>query len=155
MIKRVLILLFSFPLLLLAQSVPYSTNSDLPINEALSQKQFRKGMIRFHNRQYQASIQIFNQALSLDPLNYPARRYLGYSYLNAGYTRNAMDEWENLIKLGGGSPQLKNTLNDLYFRSSIDKNYTLLQPYIFSHLYDGIKDGKHKIIRPSFLAYNE
>ncbi len=125
------------------------------INEILSEKNFRTGMIRFFNREYEAAVQLFNRSLSHQPLNHRARYYLGAAYLNSGYSRNALDEWENLVRLGGGSYQVRQKLNDLYFRMSIDKSYDYSEPYVFSKLYDGIQDGMHKIIRPSFIIHDE
>lgn len=124
------------------------------INEILSDKSFSRGMIRLYNREYQAAIQIFSKALSLNPLNFRARYYLGKAYLYSGYTKNAMDEWENLIALGGGNYQIKQKLNDLYFRLAIDKNYEYTSPYILSKIYDGITEGMHKVLRPSFIFYD-
>lgn len=125
------------------------------INEILSEKNFKIGMSRFYNREYEAAIQFFNKCLSFQPLNFKGRYYLGYSYLNAGYSKNALDEWENLVKLGGGNYQVKQKLNDLYFRMAIDKSYDYSTPYVFSKLYDGIESGMHKIVRPSFIIYDE
>jgi len=125
------------------------------INEILSEKNFKIGMIRFYNREYEAAIQLFSKALSFQPLNHKARYYLGYAYLNSGYAKNAIDEWENLIKLGGGNYQVKQKLNDLYFRLSIDKSYDYSYPYVFSKLYNGLEQGMHKIDRPSFIIYDE
>lgn len=126
-----------------------------PIDDILSTKYFKTGITRFFNREYEASIQLFSKSLSFEPMNYKARYYLGYSYLNSGYIKNAIDEWENLIKLGGGNYQVKQKLNDLYFHLSIDKSYDYSDPYLFTKLYDGIENGMHKIIRPSFIIYDE
>ncbi|URA09584.1 tetratricopeptide repeat protein [Thermospira aquatica] len=125
------------------------------VNQILSEREFRVGMLRFYNRQYQAAIQVFQRSLDLDPLNYRARYYLGEAYLQAGYTRQAIEEWENLIQLGGATYQVKQRLNDLYYQLSMDKNYTLYENYVLSQLYDGLKDGAHKVIRPAFLFYDE
>ena len=125
------------------------------INDLLSERNFKMGLLRLNNRQYDASIQLFNKALSFQPLNYRARYYLGYSYLNAGYSKNTIDEWENLIKIGGANFQVKQKINDLYFRLSIDKSYDYTSPYILSKMYDGNIQGMHKIDRPSFIVYDE
>jgi len=135
--------------------VAVSVEDERDIAQILAEQEFRAGMVRFYNREYQAAIQLYNKALSLDPRNFRARYYLGNAYLNAGYARNAIDEWENLIRLGGGNYQVKQKLNDLYFRLAIDKSYDYSDSYVLSHIYDGITDGKHKIIRPSFIAYDE
>ncbi len=124
------------------------------INTTVSEQRFQVGMIRFYNREYQAAIQIFNSALSYDPMNHQARYYLGYAFLNAGYAQNAIQEWENLLNLGGGNNQVRQKLNDLYFRLSIDKSYTATTSYVLSHIYDGRTQGMHKIVRPAFIIYD-
>ena len=134
--------------------IPLSTHPQ-SISTIMAQDVFKSGMLRFNNREYQAAIQLFNKSLGLDPMNLEARYYLGYSYLNAGYTKNAMEEWENLIKLGGGTPQVKQKLNNLYFQNAIDKSFDYSEPYILWKVYDGIIDGRHQIIRPSFVIYDE
>ncbi len=124
------------------------------ISATISEQRFQAGMIRFYNREYQAAIQIFNSALSYDPMNHQARYYLGYAFLNAGYAQNAIQEWENLLNLGGGNNQVRQKLNDLYFRLSIDRSYTATTSYVLSHIYDGTDRGMHKVIRPSFMLYD-
>jgi tetratricopeptide (TPR) repeat protein len=125
------------------------------VSQILSEKEFRVGMLRFYNREYQAAIQVLQKSLDLDPLNYRARYYLGEAYLQAGYTRQAIDEWENLVQLGGATYQVKQRLNDLYYQLSMDKSYTLYENYILSRVYDGLREGAHKVIRPGFLFYDE
>lgn len=124
------------------------------ISSILSEEQFQLGMFRFYNRQYQAAIQLFNKALAFDPMNFDARYYLGYSYLNSGYVDNAITEWEYLIALGGGDYQVKQKLNALYFRLAIDKEYDFTQPYVFYDTFNGLTDGRHKVIRPSFIEFD-
>jgi DNA-binding beta-propeller fold protein YncE len=142
--------LFLFLLFLFCFQFTYSQT----INDLLSEKEVKSGMSRFYNRQYEAAVQLFNKALSFQPMNFRARYYLGQAYLNSGYAKNALDEWENLIRLGSGSYQVKQKLNDLYFRLSIDKHYDYSNPYLFTKIYDGVRDGMHKIIRPSFIVYD-
>jgi len=125
------------------------------VDQILSEKEFRIGMLRFYNREYQAAIQIFQKSLDLDPMNYRARYYLGEAYLHAGYTRQAIEEWENLVQIGGATYQVKQRLNDLYYQMSMDKSYTLYENYILSRIYDGLTEGNHKVIRPAFIIYDE
>lgn len=125
------------------------------VSQLLSEKEFRVGMLRFYNREYQAAIQVFQKALDLDPMNYRARYYLGESYLQAGYTRQAIEEWENLVNLGGATYQVKQRLNDLYYQLSMDKSYSLYENYILSRVYDGLTEGNHKVIRSGFIIYDE
>ncbi len=121
------------------------------ISPYLSDKQFKTGMQRFHNREYEAAIQIFNKALSIYPMNLKARYYLGLSFLQAGYVKNSIDEWENLIKLGGGNYLIKQKLNDLYFSLSLDRKHEYSSPYTFSSFIE----NKNKLGRPSFIIYDE
>ncbi len=125
------------------------------VDEINSEKNFRIGMDRFYNREYEAAIQLFSKSLSYRKLNSKARYYLGWAYLNSGYTKNAIDEWENIVKFGDTSYQIKQKLNDLYFRLAIDKSYDYSNPYVFSGLYNGLINGMHKIDRPSFITYDE
>jgi hypothetical protein len=136
--------------LLFTSAVSYTQTIDA-IN---AEKNFKSGMIRFYNREYEAAIQLFSKALSFEKLDSKARYYLGCSYLNAGYTKNAIDEWENIVKFGDTSYQIRQKLNDLYFRLAIDKSYDYSNPYVFTKLYSGLADGKHKINRPSFIIYD-
>ncbi|MFN3660043.1 MAG: 6-bladed beta-propeller, partial [Brevinematales bacterium] len=66
-----------------------------------------------------------------------------------------IEEWENLVQLGGATYQVKQRLNDLYYQLSMDKSYTLYENYILSRVYDGLREGAHKVIRPGFLCYDE
>ena len=143
---RILAILF----LLFTSAVSYTQTIDA-IN---AEKNFKSGMIRFYNREYEAAIQLFSKALSFEKLDSKARYYLGCSYLNAGYTKNAIDEWENIVKFGDTSYQIRQKLNDLYFRLAIDKSYDYSNPYVFTKLYNGLSDGMHKINRPSFIIYD-
>jgi tetratricopeptide (TPR) repeat protein len=127
----------------------------IDVSDVLSERDFRAGLLRYNQRQYDASIQLFQKSLSELPMNFRSRYYLGASYLDAGYSRNAIEEWENLVKLGGANYQVKQKLNDLYFRLSIDRSYSYQNPYILSKIYDGIVNGMHKIARPGFIEYDE
>ncbi len=121
------------------------------ISPYLSDREFKTGIRRFHNREYEAAIQVFNKSLSIYPMNLKARYYLGLSFLQAGYIKNAIDEWENLIRLGGGNYLTKQKLNDLYFSLSLDRKHEYSFPYTFS----GMIENKTKMLRPSFIIYDE
>jgi len=123
------------------------------ISPYLSDKKFKTGIIRFHNREYEAAINIFNNSLSIYPPNNKARYYLGLSYLQAGYIKNTIEEWENIIKFGGGNYLLKQKLNDLYFRMAIDKQYDFSIPYVFTGYF--AKNLSQKIKKSSFIFYDE
>lgn len=146
--KRIAIL--TIFIVILFNEINYSQTVDL----ILSEKNFKTGITRFYNREYEAAIQLFTKSLSFQPMNFKSRYYLGLAYLNSGYAKNAIVEWESLIKLGGGNYLVKQKLNDLYFRLAIDKSYDYSTPYMFSKYYDGIENGMHKIIRPSFIIYD-
>lgn len=122
------------------------------IDDLYSEQYFQRGVERFYSRQYAAAIQLFMQSLSHQTLNFRSRYFLGASYLSSGYAKKAADEWENLVKLGGGNYIVKQKLNDLYYQLAQDTNYNYTSSYVFSRYYDGIEDGMHKIVRPSFIT---
>jgi DNA-binding beta-propeller fold protein YncE len=61
-----------------------------------AKEQFRQGMVHFNNMRYLASVEFFRKALVIHPDYYTAREYLARSYRLAGFTDEALNEWEIL-----------------------------------------------------------
>ena len=149
--KKLLVILVLFMNVILAMPV-YSQNI---VNLSLSTQEMKNGITLFNERKYAAAIQSFELSLSYEPFNHAAKYRLGLSYLYAGYAQNAIRIWEELVTMGVADHQVKEQLNSLYFRLSLDKGYKYDDPYIFREYYDGFVQGGHDVFRTSFIVYDE
>ena len=78
------------------------------------QKDFAVGMSLFAQKNFELSIDYFTRALTGDEQNDTVRFFLGLAFYQAGYTVNAIAEWENIIKLRGVDPILKTRIDAAY-----------------------------------------
>jgi tetratricopeptide (TPR) repeat protein len=94
-------------------NVIYSQQIDL--SKEYSMSEFRKGIIAFHNGEYELAITFFTKALSYKFDNNLASYFLGESYRKAGYEKNALSVWNNLLAMGFEDRTLKLKISELYF----------------------------------------
>ena len=113
---------------------------------------FNQGVILFHARSYEASINKFLKSLRLRSENNLVRYYLGMAFLKGGYTQNAIEQWENIIKLGGQDSHLVEKLNYLYSqRGQVEREKTPFRDYVFLHSVPLLGDRKNLIKMPTGL----
>jgi len=81
-----------------------------------AKEEFRQGMIHFNNMRYLASVEFFRRALSIHPDYYTAREYLARSYRLAGFTEEALGEWETLAEESPDNAPVRAKIDAIRFR---------------------------------------
>ncbi|HQE57822.1 MAG TPA: VWA domain-containing protein [Spirochaetota bacterium] len=103
-----------------------SLHSDFAGDFENAKSHFREGLTLFNKMNYLASAEYFRKAVTVYPEYHTAREYLARAYRMAGYSDEAMNEWEKLSDISD-SPSVKNKIDVLSFLSSADyseKNFT-------------------------------
>jgi tetratricopeptide (TPR) repeat protein len=107
-------------LLLIIISLGYF-HSDRLLSQSNEIVQFEKAKSRFvfgfqyyNNMKYLAAAEYFREALTIYPDYHTAREYLARSYRLAGYTDEALNEWEHLNDLSD-NPSVKNKIDTLRY----------------------------------------
>ncbi len=77
---------------------------------------FQEGVYRFNEKQFMASIDALERALSTDPTYYKARYWLGKAYLRSGQQTLAIREWERALNSIGDDPLLKLKISLLFYQ---------------------------------------
>ncbi len=91
---------------------------------------FNQGLLYFSKRSYEAAIDKFQRSLSVRSRDQMVRYYLGLAYYQAGYSQNALTEWENIIRLGGQDSFLAQKLSAIYLARGQKDTVPLFQDYI-------------------------
>lgn len=81
-----------------------------------AKEQFRQGMVHFNNMRYLASVEFFRKALVIHPDYYTAREYLARSYRLAGFTDEALNEWEILSDEAPDNALVRSKIDAIRFR---------------------------------------
>lgn len=76
--------------------------------------EFQNGIRAYHNAEYEQAITFFLKSLGHNEDNHLSRYFLGESYRKAGYEKNAIFTWNNLLALGYEDRNLKNKVAYLY-----------------------------------------
>lgn len=92
---------------------------------------FNQGLTHFFARNYETSIEKFNKSLQIRSKDNLVRYYLGLAYSMAGYTPNALAEWENIIKLGGQDSFLAQKMSAMYYLRGRKETVPLLEDYVY------------------------
>ncbi len=81
-----------------------------------AKEQFRQGMVHFNNMRYLASVEFFRKALVIHPDYFTAREYLARSYRLAGFTEEALNEWEILADEAPDNALVRSRIDAIRFR---------------------------------------
>lgn len=95
----------------------FSFSSDL-VQFERAKDYFRKGEHYFNRYRYLAAVEFFRNAVSAYPDYNTAREYLARSYKYAGFTDEALKEWESLSNINTENVYIRNKIDTIRFRSA-------------------------------------
>ncbi len=109
------------PILILLFILGVQTASGLAQSRDLARfekakSQFRQGMVHFNRNQYLAGVEFFRKAIAVYPDYYTAREYLARSYRMAGFTDEALREWESLSGMTSNNVLIQQKIDSLRLR---------------------------------------
>ena len=152
MIKNLFIVLFLF------YSIPFIISQNINLSEEYSLDEFQNGVRSFHNSEYERAITYFFKSLGFDKNNFLAKYFLGESYRKAGYEKNAIFTWNNLLSNGYEERSLRNKLAYLYNKrgnlSEININKNLLLREDLRGYYDD-SDTIPIFLKPSQISVDK
>lgn len=89
---------------------------------------FKEGITYFNRYSYLGAAEFFRKAVSVYPSHYRAREYLARSYRLAGYTDEALNEWEILYS-ASSNPSVKAKIDAIRYRKA---SFPALENWDFS-----------------------
>jgi len=135
-----------FLIIILSVLKIYPQNIDL--QKEYSMDEFENGIRAFHEAEYEQAITYFIKALGFNDNNHLARLFLGESYRKAGYDKNAIFTWNNLLALGYEDRTLKNKIAYLYNRRGVLSEINIDKTYLIR---EDIKGYYDETTPPNFL----
>jgi DNA-binding beta-propeller fold protein YncE len=125
------------------------TQNNAPAFET-AKELFSQGYLFFNKMNYLAAAEYFRKALSVYPDYYTAREYLARSYRLAGYSDEALTEWELLLK-DSDAPSVQSKIDALRFRE-IAQRKNSVHEYVLARSLETNELGSRGFPYPSSVA---
>ena len=132
--------------LILFNSFVFSQDIDLP--KEYSMDEFQNGIRALHNTEYERAITFFIKSLGYNEDNQLARYFLGESYRKAGYDKNAIFVWNNLLSLGYRERSLRDKIEYLYNKRGMLHEININKAFV---LKEDIKGYYQDTVSPLFI----
>ncbi|MCU0821285.1 MAG: hypothetical protein MUC95_02285 [Spirochaetes bacterium] len=116
---------------------------------------FIKGYLYFNEMKYLAAVEFFRNAVAEYPEYYTAREYLARSYRLAGFTEEALKEWEVLSNAVSNNVSITNKINTLKFRETRDVVIRDSMEFVFSAEYNPVDLGRYRFPGPVDIAVDK
>ena len=146
--------LFFITLLLLFSGIhvekSFSETKELTTFEE-AKNHFKKGFAFFNRMHYLSAVEYFRKAVSVYPEYYTAREFLARSYKLAGFTDEAIKEWEIIAGMSSNNAAIINKLDALRFRQSAEVQRKIMigsREFVFSDAYNSINMGRYRFSKP-------
>ena len=121
------------------------------VHEYYAHKHFLEGMQHYYAKNYEAAIQSFFRSMNEQSRDNLTRYYLGMSFYKAGFTANAIREWENIIRTGGQDVYLTQKINALLYLKGEDRQYSPLVDYVFIRQIPESEIADNRMLYPTGL----
>ena len=112
-VRRIIILVVC-----LVMAMPALSQDDNLAQFEIAKGHFRKGMYHFNQMHYLAAVEFFRKAIAKYPDYYTAREYLARSYKLAGFTNEALNEWELLSDMSSDNVMIRTKIDTLRLRAA-------------------------------------
>jgi DNA-binding beta-propeller fold protein YncE len=132
----------------------YSQTGGLTTFET-AKSHFIRGFAFFNRMQYLSAVEYFRKAVAVYPEYYTAREYLARSYKLAGFTDEAVKEWEIIASMSSSNIAVTNKLDAIRYRMSAEVQGKLSigsKEFVFSDAYNASNMGRYRILNPIDLA---
>lgn len=124
------------------------------INEYRAEENFKKGVFYYNETKFISAIEFFIKALHYNSDFYHARTWLGKSYYKAGYTGNAIDQWQDVVENGGAENIVINRLNNIFYHIGHVKKLPFINSYVHLKTVSGNKWDERRFSQPISLFVN-
>jgi sugar lactone lactonase YvrE len=116
--------------------------SFFPVDE-----RFKRGVVHFNRKEYEASIELFRGALGKAPDDRRVRYFLALAYFKAGFEENALFELNTLVSSGDPDPVLENLVSYLYKKQFLLQGGRTDEEYAVGTAISGNPLGKYVLSR--------
>lgn len=134
----------------LTASAPAETENFVKFEKA--KESFKRGFYFFNEMKYLAAVEHFRKAVSEYPEYNTAREYLARSYKLAGFTEEALKEWEILADAMANSVSIVNKINTIKYRDSQDVAPKEGVELLFFNEYSPVDMGRYRFPDPIDIA---
>jgi uncharacterized protein YjiK len=110
--------------------------------------EFQNGIRAYHNTEYERAITFFIKSLGYNEDNQLARYFLGESYRKAGYDKNAIFVWNNLLSLGYKERSLRSKIEYIYNKRGMLHEININKTFV---LREDIKGYYQDTVSPLFI----
>ena len=138
----------SFIFLFIFFSLASSFPQVIDLSNEYSMDEFQNGVRVFHNGEFEQAITYFLKSLGYNADNNLARYFLGESYRKAGYEKNAIFTWNNLLALGYKERSLRSKIAYLYNKRGVLTNININKKFL---LREDIKGYYNETSLPIFI----
>ncbi|MBN2546137.1 MAG: hypothetical protein JXB50_10100 [Spirochaetes bacterium] len=135
-LKLFLFILFAY----LFTSDLFSQGIDL--SKEYSMDEFKKGINAYHKGEYDLAISFFTKSLSYKSDNHIANYFLGETFRKAGYEKNAIFTWNNLLAMGFNDKMLKSKISNLYNEHGLLSQININKNFLIKEDIKGYIDDK-------------
>lgn len=149
-------IILSVLFLLICSLIPFNISADNNnmAKYVRAKSLFRKGYYHFNNMNYLASVEFFRKALVAYPEYHTSREYLARAYNLAGYTTEALTEWQILYN-SSKNHSVKAKIDSLRLRS-VAKNYkTKIDEFILADTINSSNMGRFHFSYPVDLTIDD
>ena len=96
-----------------------------------SRNLFNQGLGYLQDKSYEAAIKKFLSSLKIKSDNDLIRYYLGEAFYKAGYTEEALEQWENILKLGRQDAHLVERINSVNYLRGKKRKKHAFEDYVY------------------------
>ncbi len=143
--SRTVLLLFTALLLVFPPGI---SAQQIDMEEAEAEQEFRWGVIAFHQGSFNEAILSFSRSLALAPEQPRPRFWLGLAYYRSGFHSAALGEWEKLVDSGEETTYLRNLIDNLRYRRSLESNRRELGAFVHAETYPALQNEVELFLRP-------
>ncbi len=121
----------------------------LDFNAVRSSEQLRRGVQAFHRGFLSDAIVSLEKAISYQPSNTLAQKWLGRSLWKSGYEQEAIRTWNQLVSSNAGDPLLRDWVSVTELRRGLGRDVDGKAKWVVSAELDGALKGGYAFRRPT------
>lgn len=137
-----------FALLFVALGSNGLSAQQIDMDAAEAEQEFRWGVVAFHQGNFNEAILSFSRSLSLDPERPRPRFWLGLAYYRSGFHSAALGEWEKLQEAGEETTYLRNLIENLRYRRTLESSRRELGAFVHADTYPALQNEVELFLRP-------
>ncbi|MEK6796769.1 MAG: 6-bladed beta-propeller [Spirochaetota bacterium] len=113
-----------------------------------SYKEFIRGVEEYNNQRYETAVESFRRSLMFDAGDELVRSWLGKALYEGGYRDAALNEWENIERMGLAGPLLASRIARISADPAALALSVKLPDFVYLKAFSGTKDFFSHIMQP-------